>query len=147
MNKVLFFRFVVFLVLVSSVFSLSSAHAVEYLPIVQCGRISPDAPPAQGVPCTSCDFFKMVKNTIDLMLYMVTPAIATALFIYAGFMMLLSGANPSLYSGAKNIFTNTVYAVIIILTAWLITNTFIQTFGPANIADNWWNFQCPAGLP
>ncbi len=140
-------------VLVFGLLPLYSANAVSYLPIVQCGHtqsadfVGPIENPDYYKPCTACGFFKMVKNTIDFMLYIITPVLATTFFIWAGFMILLSGANPGLYGKAKNIFTNTIYAVIIILCAWLITNTFIQAFGPANMAGNWWQYQCPAGLP
>ena len=143
-----FSKLVLITVIVFNLLSYNFAYAaIDYLPIVQCGRTAADAPAAQRNACTTCDFFKMVKNTIDFMLYWVTPALATFFFIYAGFLMLISGANPGFFSQAKNIFTNTIYAVIIILIAWLITNTFIQSFGPANVAGNWWQFSCPAGLP
>lgn len=119
----------------------NTAFAQSFLPIVQCGNsVNP-------APCTTCDFFKLVKNLIDFTLYVLTPILATVLFIWAGFQMLLAGANPGLYSNAKNIFKNTIYGVIVVLTAWLITNTFIQALGPANMTGNWWQFQCPAGLP
>lgn len=119
----------------------NSVYAVDYLPIVQCGNSY------NAAACTTCDFFKMVKNLVDLTLYVLTPVLATFFFIWAGFQMLLAGASPGLYSKARSLFTNTIYGVIIVLAAWLITNTFIQSFGPANIATNWWQFNCPAGLP
>ncbi len=134
-------RWVILLALILNLISFNYAYAVDYLPIVQCDNSY------NPTPCTTCDFFKMVKNVIDLGLYVMTPVLATLFFIWAGFQMLLSGANPGMYSGAKKIFTNTIYGVIIILTAWLVANTFIQLLGPSNIAGNWWEFQCPAGLP
>ena len=119
---------------------------VQYLPIVQCGRTAADAPAAHKKDCTTCDFVKMVKNVIDLMIYMVTPALATFLFIIAGFLMLLSGANPSYFTQAKRIFTETIWAVVVILCAWMIVNTFIQSFGPPSAAGNWFQFSCPTGM-
>jgi len=134
-----------------AIFSLlpfNFTHA-DYLPIVQCGLKSQDNPATPQIEgaCTTCDVFATAKRMIDFGIYVFTPAIATAFFIYAGFLMLLSGANPGLFNKAKTIFTGTIYGVIIVLTAWLITNTFIQTFGPANVSGSWWAFVCPAGLP
>ena len=126
-----------------------SAQAVEYLPIVQCGRAANDPGTAvdESKPCTTCDFVKMAKNAIDLILYMLTPILATFFFIWAGFLMLIAGANPGWYNQGKGIFTNTVWGVVIVLLAWVVANTFIQFFGPSNVATNWWQFACPAGLP
>lgn len=146
-------KIIIFTVIISNLLFFNFAHAVDYLPIVQCGHSLPVGftGPLENnnyyKACTTCDFVKMVKNTIDFMIYLVTPALATFWFITAGFLMLLSGANPGLYGQAKKIFTNTVYAVIIVLCAWLITNTFIQAFGPANQSNSWFTFSCPAGLP
>ena len=120
---------------------------VSYLPLVQCGRIDPSAPAKQQEPCTTCDAVKLIKNVVDLIIYVATPMIATTLFIWAGFQMLLGGANPGLYGKGKSILTNTIYGVAIVLLAWLITNTIIQTIGPDSVAKNWWQFECPAGLP
>ena len=139
--------------IVFNLLSFSPVSALDYLPIVQCGHslpanfVGPQDNTNYYKPCTTCDFFAMIRHTIDFMLYLVTPALATFFFVWAGFLMLLSGANPSLFGQAKKIFTGTVYAVALILTAWLITNTFIQAFGPGNTTGSWWSFQCPAGLP
>ena len=129
-----------FLVVILTAFlPIYSAHA-GFLPIVQCGT-------STTKECNTCDLFAMVKRMIDFGIYVFTPAVATAFFIYAGFLMLLSGANPGLFGKAKGIFTNTIYGVAIVLTAWLITNTFIINFGPANAQKSWSEFTCPAGLP
>lgn len=135
------FLFVLITIATLLLIPLSHSQAVEYLPIVQCGNsINP-------TPCTTCDLFKMVKNVIDLILYILTPVLATFFFIWAGFLMLIAGASPGWYNKGKGIFTNTVWGVVIVLLAWVVANTFIQFFGPNNIAGNWWQFACPAGLP
>ena len=128
---------------------IQSSQAVDYLPIVQCGRAIDDPATSndETKPCTTCDFFKMAKNTIDLILYALTPALATFFFIWAGFLMLIAGASPGWYGKGKGIFTNTIWGVVIVLLAWVVANTFIQFFYPANVASSWWQFQCPAGLP
>src|SRR3989344_7977479 len=143
-NKNFNFKTIKLLLLVPCLLFLASpliADAQSYLPIVQCGNsVNPN-------PCTTCDFFKMVKNMIDLGLYVITPVAATLFFIWAGFLMLISAGNPGSYASAKKIFSNAVIGVIIVLTAWLVANTFIQVLGPSNIQGNWWQWQCPAGLP
>src|SRR3989338_8424930 len=138
------------IVLLALLVPVHYSHAVDYLPIVQCGRAEDNSSTPnvdESKPCTSCDFFKMAKNMIDLVLYVLTPVLATFFFIWAGFLMLVAGANPGWFNQGKGIFTNTIWGVVIILLAWVIANTFIQFFAPANVAGNWWQFQCPAGLP
>lgn len=131
-------KYTLLIIILLSLLSFNSVQAVD--PIVQCGT-------STTADCTTCDFVAMVKRIIDMIIYLLTPVAATAFFIYAGFLMLLSGANPGLFGQAKKIFTQTIYGVVIVLLAWVITNTFIQTFGPPNSADSWFEFSCPAGLP
>lgn len=135
-----FSKHILFAIILLSLLSFNSVQAQKYIPIVQCGT-------STTADCTTCDFVAMVKRIIDMIIYLLTPILATAFFIYAGFLMLLSGANPNLFGQAKKIFTQTVYGVVIVLLAWVITNTFIQTFGPPNAANSWFEFSCPAGLP
>ena len=74
-------------------------------------------------------------------MFVLTPAIAVALFVYAGFNMLLGGANPRLYEKGKNIFTQTVLAVGVMLLAWLIVDTLLATLAP-NRTGPWWQIEC-----
>ena len=72
-----------------------------------------------------------------------TPVLATGFFIWAGVMMILGGANPGWLSKGKDMFKNTLYGLLIVMLAWLITNTVIQTLkGGQDGGGSWWQVQC-----
>lgn len=76
------------------------------------------------------------------------PPLAVLFFVWAGFLILLSGANPGLYAKGQEIFKNTFYGIIILLSAWMITNTLILSVGAKyNNAGNWWQFVCTEPAP
>jgi hypothetical protein len=142
-----FKNFILILFLILLVIPNISYGAVKVpgLPLVQCGRSQDD--PSTDIkednPCTRCDLFRLLKNLIDLITYGVMPPVAVLFFIWAGLLILLGGANPSLVAQGKNIFTTTIYGILIMLSAWLITNTLIKSVGARyDNANNWWQFTC-----
>ena len=126
--------------------------AVDYLPLVPCGlKVQPSGATAKNPdgtpynytqPCTRCHVFKLAENVIDFGLEGVVPPVAAVLFIYAGLMILLAGANQKLFENGKTIFKNTFIGLLIILASWLIVNTFIQSFGPDQVKGSWFKFTC-----
>ncbi len=103
-------------------------------PLVPCGY--------QGGPaCTRCELFHLLKNLMDFGFLFVLPFGGTLAFIYAGVLYILSAANPGMQGRARDIFTNTMYATIIICLAWVITNTILVNLGD-NVSSNWYSFQC-----
>ncbi|MBI2003563.1 MAG: hypothetical protein HYS78_01085 [Parcubacteria group bacterium] len=148
--------FTLVLVLVFLFFPLV-VSAVNYLPLVPCGisQENESAFKAKGQgqadwnysrPCTKCDTFRLVDNSIKFALFGVVPPVAAVLFIAAGLMILLAGANPGLYARGTDLFKNTFYGLVIILASWLIVNTFIQSFGPDQVKDSWFSFTCKEGV-
>ncbi|MEK7579788.1 MAG: pilin [Patescibacteria group bacterium] len=141
------FRFLKFLILISFLFFLFSpliVSAVDYLPLVPCGRKdldNPNTPEIEGA-CTRCDTFRLAKNIIDFVLQGLIPPIAAVLFIYGGLVILLAGARPSWISHGKDVFWNTFIGIVIILASWMIVNTFIQSFGPDKVKGSWFKFTC-----
>lgn len=118
------------------VVSWSSVSAWTYgQPLVPCDTS------ANPKPCGLCDLWALAKNIIDFILIGVTPVVGTLLFILAGVYYLLGGANPGLTSRAKNIFTNTIYAIILMVLAWLIVNTIIVNLG-SNVPGKWYQLTC-----
>lgn len=98
--------------------------------LVPCGQ-SEDDPATTDIkedkPCGTCDVLILVSRVINFVLFTVTPAIAMLLFLIAGFMILLSGANLGLINSGKNIFKTTVYGLILVFGAWMITNTILKS--------------------
>ena len=119
----------------SFLFFISTALAVDYLPLVPCGTSATS-------PCTRCDLFKLSHNVISFILFALVPPIAAVLFIFAGLMILLGGAMPSRIALGITIFKNTFIGLLIILASYMIVNTFIQSFGPDRVKGNWFSFTC-----
>lgn len=125
--SILFAAFLIF----QPIFSADAA-------LVPCGR--------EGQPaCTTCDIFILASNVINFVLFSVSPAIAVLLFLIAGFMILLGGANPGLISTGKNIFKTTVYGLLLVFGAWMITNTILKSLAGNYFdeqKDPWYRVVC-----
>lgn len=104
--------------------------------LVPCGRA--------GQPiCTTCDIFVLASNIINFVLFTLVPAIAVLLYLIAGFLILLGGANPGWVSTGRTIFKNTTWGLIIIFTSWMITNTVLKSLaGDPQFTDNWYKVTC-----
>ena len=89
--------------------------------------------------CTKCDILKLVKNLIDFIMIAAAPILATIFFVVAGIYLMLGGANPGMLSQGKRIFKDTMIGLIIIMLAWLITNTLIVTLTGST---SWWTISC-----
>ncbi len=123
------------LVLVAFMFmpSVSSAHEIKFWttpgywgPLISCSGDGSGGLPA----CTSaCDLIHTFQHLIYFGMTLAIFVFAPIFFAYGGIMMLIAGANPSLYSQGKDAITKTVIGVIITLSAFLIVNTFLTVFG------------------
>jgi hypothetical protein len=132
-------KFFCFLIIVFTFYFLffNFVQAQSWWPLVPCGRTG-------QVSCTRCDLFRLADNVIHFFLEGIVPPVAAVLFIAAGLMIVLAGANPGLYAKGIAIFKNTFIGLVIILASWLIVNTLIQSFGPIQAQDSWFRFTCPA---
>ncbi len=88
------------------------------------------------VPCGGdgepvCDFnqFMVLLNTvINTLIFWSVTIIAPLLFVYAGFLLITSGGSPGKKDQAKNVFKKTVIGLLIMLSAWLVVNTLLESF-------------------
>ncbi len=133
-------RIIIFvLVFVATFFLIGQAVALD--PLVPCGATNPDG--TKQLPCQTCDVLKLVKNISDFILTYLVPGLATLLFLWAGFLILLGGGIPSQVKSGINIFKTTAYGIAIMMLAWLIVNTVLRTIaGDQNTADQWWKLEC-----
>jgi len=131
------YKIIIFFILISSFFFIfsDSVLAQSWWPLVPCGR-------TDQTPCTRCDLFRLTDNVIHFILEGLVPPVAAVLFISAGLMIVLAGANPSMYARGIDIFKTTFWGLVIILASWLIVNTFIQSFGPDKAKGTWFRFTC-----
>ena len=131
--------------------SIAFAVGIPGWPLVPCG-LSQDRLETPNIneskSCGRCDLFQLLKNLIDFVIGGLMPPLAVLLFVWAGFLILLSGANPGLYAQGQTIFKNTFYGIMVLLSAWMITNTLILSVGSKyNNAGNWWQFTCTESAP
>ncbi len=129
-------------------FIAAPAYAVDWLPLVPCGLNQNPEGATQDYThlCTQCDLFHLLRNLIFAIQFGFVPVGGALLFLWAGFLYMLGGANPGYVGRAKEIFTNTVYAIIVISLAWVITNTILQNLAPDQAAS-WFQFSCTAEIP
>lgn len=124
--------------------SVNVAQAA-YSGLVPCGRNpnNPANPPETTKPCQPCDFFALVSNVFNFVVVYGVPAIATLLFLVAGFMILLGGGFPAQVANGRNIFKTTAIAVAIIYGSWMITNTVLKSIaGDSDYSKNWYTIVC-----
>lgn len=121
----------------------------SWWPLVPCGLNKQPSGATGGYdytqPCNQCHIFMLIKNLIDFIFKGLMPVLATALFVVAGFYIVLAGGNPAYYATGKKIFQDTLMAVLVISLSWLLANTVIRTLArDQNVAKSWFQFQCRA---
>lgn len=104
--------------------------------------------------CTKCELLHLVDNLIDFIMIALAPIVATLFFIISGTFIMLGGANPGMLARGKRMFTDTLIGLIIIMLAWLITNTLMTTLVegfldlklkdgvPYIVSVDWWQLTC-----
>lgn len=159
-TKNLKFKVLVYLLLLSTFYFLLPTFALAHTsglwtpgdPIVPCGITPPAGFAGPLTPeqqsCTQCDILHLLKHVIDFILVAATPMLATLFFIIAGVYMMLGGDNSSMLSTGKNMFKNTFIGLLIVMLAWLITNTLIQSLADPSIFGGgpWWSLSCSNGI-
>jgi hypothetical protein len=115
--------------------------------LVPCGRLcdDPSTPEDETRMCTTCDIFALASRVINFVLFTLVPAAAILLYLVAGLIILLAGANPAWFATGKSIFKTTTWGVIIVFSAWMITNTVLKSLvGDSDVSNNWFRIECTA---
>jgi hypothetical protein len=89
------------------------------------------------VPCTIqncnlCQFFVMLNNIYNFILYMVIPPLAALIIAIGGFMYIVGGTGrggPELISQAKKLFVAVAIGMFIAYGAWVLINLFMMAMG------------------
>lgn len=108
--------------------------------LVQCGR-------GGQRMCTLCD---IVIGLNVIIKYIFRIAIVVGIFGFAigGVMYILSRGDSGAATNAKNVMTNTVIGLVVILSAWLVINYSMILLGTkSNLGlkiNGWGNFECTA---
>ncbi|MFH1769882.1 MAG: hypothetical protein ABH833_04450 [Parcubacteria group bacterium] len=124
------------------------ANTADAAALVKCGRSfdddgNPISWPGDPLarPCETCDILVLVQDVLNFILFTLVPAIATLLFIIAGFMIML-GTTANTVSEGRSIFTTTVLAIAIMFGAWMLTNFVITTLAKNEDVKNWHTLEC-----
>ena len=77
------------------------------------------------------------------MIFTLAPAIVVTLLIGGGIMFLLASADPTLKTKGWNVIKYAVLGYIIILSAWVLVNTFLNVIGVAEWTGlrSWWKLE------
>ena len=93
--------------------------------------LAPAVSAAAIVPCDGpdCDWGALITLGGNILNFMVTISvfIAAIMFAYAGWLFFSDTGNASNIESAKKIFGAVVIGLIIVLTAWLVVNTLLDT--------------------
>jgi hypothetical protein len=107
-------------------------------PLVTCSGppVTYDAVSGKEIPnpnaCQSlCDLLAtiIIYFGIGLVIWILAPLF----FVVSGVMFLIAGANPEEIGKAKKMLVGTAIGVAIVLSAWIIVNTFIFVLGVSGI--------------
>lgn len=132
-------RFIFPIIIAAVIMVPTVAQAVSWIPVVPCGSTGQEA-------CSPCHLWEAFHNVMDLVLYGMTGPIAAFLIVIAGGRMLLSAGNATQFKKGKEMLTNTLIGVTIILLSWVFVNFLIKSLATGSQGDSWYQFTCPAGL-
>jgi hypothetical protein len=94
-----------------------------YGPTLDTGKIVP----CDGVfeVCTFSHLFKLAENLIKFVVTYLAAPVAAIMFVWAGIILMFDRGSGSKATTAKNIFTNTVKGLVLVLAAYLIVKVIV----------------------
>lgn len=134
--KKFFFSFILFILLVAFLVPQPAMGA-----LVPCGNVPPAnfvGPPTQDQqPCTLSDFFVLIANVYNFIVFNIATPLATLMVVIGGILMLLSGINANWFNTGKNMIKWSIIAILLIWSAVLIIDTVFKAIG---YTGNWQTF-------
>lgn len=80
-------------------------------------------------PCSVNDFFVLINNVINFLLFNIATPLAALTFAVAGWMYLTAGGDTGKIKQAHELFKNVAIGFIIALSAWLIVKAILLGLG------------------
>lgn len=111
--------------------SVSGVYAVGNMGLIPC----------EGMRCRACDLVSLGNNILNWFVA-IMAGIISLMFALGGFTMLMSGGNSGKVSEGKEMMTNAIIGLLIVLSAWLIVNTIFKTVVGGSISGNWYEIKC-----
>src|SRR3989344_1502800 len=81
--------------------------------------------PCDGTDCNTEHLIQLANNVIEFLIKML-GVIAVIALVYTGFRLVVSAGNESEWGKAKEMFTNIVIGIIIILSAFLVVDIILE---------------------
>lgn len=111
--------------------------------LVPCG------PGTSKQTCELCDFFVMIANIVNFVLFRIVPALAALMIALGGLMYVIAflgpEGGPGMLSKAKALLKAVFFGLLIAYGAWLIVNTFFWAVGVSSwtgLEHGWWQINC-----
>ena len=121
-----------FLIIVGAALFFTPIFSLEAAGLVPCGGPDPEK------PCTTCDFFILAQNILDLVLRKIVPALAVIFVIYGGFVLLTAGGSEERVKSGRKILFNAVIGLAIAYGAFVIVGSVLGALSPR--AGGFFNF-------
>ena len=109
---------------------------VAFLPLFAGAQLPKKIVSCTGVDCKICDIATTAQNVLNTGIY-IAIFLSAVLFAWAGWKYVTAGGEGGKSAG-KEIFTNVLIGLVIILAAWLIIDTLMKLlfkstqYGPWN---------------
>ncbi len=96
-----------------------------------------------GKDCNACHLVQMGNEIVDWLIGLMM-VIFSIIVAYAGFLLVVSGGNPTAKSEAKKKMTNAFIGIVIVLAAWILIDTIMKALVPGGEIDGraWSEIQC-----
>jgi len=104
--------------------------------LVPCGGTGEPA-------CQACHVLSLGQNLLTWFITIMASIIALT-FAFGGMKMVMSGGNGEAVSQAKGMMTNSVIGLIILLSSYLIVDTFLKLFVKDALLGTWNKIDCVA---
>lgn len=94
--------------------------------------ITPGFVEAAIVPCTGgnqcniCDLITLINKFVTFVMGLMT-LIAVILFLYTGYKLVTAQGDPTAVGKARKIFVSTTIGFMLVLSSWLIVDTFMKS--------------------
>ena len=100
-------------------------------------KLLPDCPESG---CEFCHLFVLGQNIINFLIE-ISSILAVAFIIFGGIMMMVGSGSPEKLKKSKDIIWSAIIGIIILLSAWVILNTFFNLL-TGGLNWPWHQIQC-----
>jgi hypothetical protein len=95
--------------------------------------------------CTLCDFFQLLYNIVNYLLWCLIPPLAVLMIVVGGLLYVASileflPGGPETVSKAKRIFTSIALGLFVAYAAWALIALFLKALGYTK--GNWFEIEC-----